>query len=112
MAKGRRTAALAGLATGLSMDDNEKRQTLKNLGSAADLGISAATDFVKNPAKFISEVGEPVKKLSREETQAYYDSKKSGMKKGGMVKKMAKGGSASSRGDGCAQRGKTRGKFV
>ncbi len=28
------------------------------------------------------------------------------------VKKMAKGGSASSRADGCAQRGKTRGKFI
>jgi hypothetical protein len=28
------------------------------------------------------------------------------------AKKMAKGGSASSRADGCAQRGKTRGKFV
>jgi hypothetical protein len=28
------------------------------------------------------------------------------------VKKMAKGGSASSRGDGCAIRGKTRGKMI
>lgn len=36
----------------------------------------------------------------------------SGQKKGGMVKKMAKGGSASSRADGCAVKGKTRGKFV
>ena len=34
------------------------------------------------------------------------------MKKGGAVKKMAKGGGASSRGDGCAQRGKTKGRFV
>jgi hypothetical protein len=36
-------------------------------------------------------------------------------KKGGKVKKMSAGGSASSaskRGDGCAQRGKTRGKMV
>ena len=32
-------------------------------------------------------------------------------KKGGCVK-MSKGGSASSRADGCAQRGKTRGKMV
>ncbi len=31
-----------------------------------------------------------------------------GMKKGGTVKKMAKGGSASARADGCAIRGKTR----
>lgn len=34
-----------------------------------------------------------------------------GMKHGGSVKKMASGGSASSRGDGIAQRGKTRGKM-
>ena len=38
-----------------------------------------------------------------------------GMKKGGTVKKMAKGGSVSSaskRGDGCAVKGKTKGRFV
>jgi len=35
-----------------------------------------------------------------------------GLAKGGAVKKMAKGGSASSRADGCAQRGKTKGRFV
>jgi hypothetical protein len=35
----------------------------------------------------------------------------SGMKKGGKVKKMANGGSASSRGDGIASKGKTRGKM-
>jgi len=34
-----------------------------------------------------------------------------GLKKGGKVKKMASGGTASSRGDGIAQRGKTRGKM-
>ena len=40
--------------------------------------------------------------------------KPAGMKHGGAVKKMAKGGSVSSaskRADGCAQRGKTRGKM-
>jgi hypothetical protein len=35
-----------------------------------------------------------------------------GMKKGGATKKMASGGSASSRADGVAQRGKTVGKFL
>jgi hypothetical protein len=35
-----------------------------------------------------------------------------GMRKGGKVKKMAKGGSASRRADGCATQGKTKGKFV
>lgn len=47
--------------------------------------------------------------------RAYKNWEKSqGMKKGGKVgcKCMAKGGSASSRADGCAQRGKTRGKIV
>ena len=34
------------------------------------------------------------------------------MKKGGKVKKMSGGGSASKRADGCAQRGKTRGKMI
>jgi hypothetical protein len=34
------------------------------------------------------------------------------MKKGGGVKKMASGGSASSRADGIAQKGKTKGTFV
>lgn len=37
---------------------------------------------------------------------------KPAMKKGGAVKTMASGGSASKRADGCAQRGKTRGKIV
>jgi len=37
-----------------------------------------------------------------------------GMKRGGKAKakKMAKGGSASSRADGCATKGKTKGRFV
>lgn len=36
-----------------------------------------------------------------------------GMKRGGKVKKMAKGGStASKRGDGCATKGKTKGRLV
>jgi hypothetical protein len=34
------------------------------------------------------------------------------MKKGGKVKKMAVGGSASKRADGCAIKGKTKGRFV
>jgi hypothetical protein len=37
------------------------------------------------------------------------------MRKGGKVKKMAKGGSVSSaskRGDGCATKGKTKGRFI
>ena len=43
------------------------------------------------------------------EYEAYNDA---GYKKGGKVKKMAKGGSASSRADGCAVKGKTKGRMV
>jgi hypothetical protein len=46
---------------------------------------------------------------SAREGEAYNDA---GYKKGGKVKKMAKGGSASSRADGCATKGKTKGRFV
>jgi hypothetical protein len=43
------------------------------------------------------------------EYEAYNDA---GYKKGGKVKKMAVGGSASSRADGCAMKGKTKGTMV
>ena len=42
----------------------------------------------------------------------FYDSNLLTKKKGGVIKKMAKGGSASSRADGCATKGKTKGRMV
>ena len=48
----------------------------------------------------------------RQVNKGGYDPESEGMKRGGKVKKMAGGGSASSRGDGCAQRGKTKGKVI
>jgi hypothetical protein len=50
----------------------------------------------------------PVRYAPSEENAKFDDN----YKKGGKVKKMAKGGSASARADGCATRGKTRGKMV
>lgn len=56
--------------------------------------------------------------MAKKMREAYENFQKSpeadtiGMKKGGKVKKMRSGGSASSRADGCAIRGKTRGKMV
>jgi hypothetical protein len=46
-----------------------------------------------------------------DDTRARAMASVNGMKKGGMTKKYAKGGSVSSRADGIAQRGKTRGKI-
>lgn len=52
-------------------------------------------------------------KRAEEETAAKRAPVSSRMKHGGKVKKMAKGGSvASKRADGCATKGKTRGKMV
>jgi hypothetical protein len=46
----------------------------------------------------------------RDASMSSYMPRRDSMKHGGAVKKMASGGSASSRADGIAQRGKTRGK--
>lgn len=59
-----------------------------------------AIDAVKDKKK--RKPGEPIDGGASEET---------GMKRGGKVKKYAKGGSASSRGDGIAKKGKTKGKM-
>jgi len=47
----------------------------------------------------------------RDASMSSYMPRRDSMKHGGAVKKMASGGSASSRADGIAQRGKTRGKM-
>lgn len=54
------------------------------------------------------------KKLIRKEIARAekMEDKAEGMKKGGYVKKMAAGGSASKRADGVATHGKTKGKFI
>jgi hypothetical protein len=52
-------------------------------------------------------------KRKRKEDRAGMSESGEGMRKGGKVKKMAKGGStASKRADGCATKGKTKGRFV
>lgn len=58
---------------------------------------------------------EAEEQLRAQEKAAAEQAAAQGMKKGGRVKKMAKGGSvgsASKRADGCATRGKTRGRMV
>ena len=62
--------------------------------------VSDAVDYVKGKA---SELGDTVSKYAKEYGDVY--KKGLGMKKGGSVS------SASSRGDGIAQRGKTKGKI-
>ena len=74
--------------------------------TAAAQKQAAAMQAVKNQdmAKKMREAYENFQKSPEADTI--------GMKKGGKIKKMRSGGSASSRADGCAVRGKTRGKMV
>ena len=75
-------------------------------GQAATQKQAAAIQAVKDQdmAKKMREAYENFQKSPEADTI--------GMKHGGKVKKMRSGGSASSRADGCAVRGKTRGKMV
>jgi choline kinase len=60
-----------------------------------------------------SEIADKLQTQKNEKAYQNYENNRSlGMKKGGAVKKMAKGGSASSRADGCCTKGKTRGKMM
>jgi hypothetical protein len=79
-------------------------------GVASDVG-TAIMDYAKKP--FVSPAA---RKADENKGKTYRDlsgkvQTATGMKRGGAVKKMASGGMASSRGDGIAQRGKTRGKM-
>jgi hypothetical protein len=72
---------------------------------------SDVTDYANKP--FLSPM---MRKAEENKGKTYRDSSgkvqtATGMKRGGAVKKMASGGMASSRGDGIAQRGKTRGRI-
>jgi hypothetical protein len=79
---------------------------------------------IKGEKDFLSKISTTMAKSARDEQKEAKRLRESvpeaarnyegleGMKKGGKVKKMAAGGSASKRADGCAIRGKTRGKVV
>jgi len=89
-------------------------QAAANRGAVADAVKEVAsdvTDYANKP--FLSPM---MRKAEENKGKTYRDSSgkvqtATGMKRGGAVKKMASGGMASSRGDGIAQRGKTRGKM-
>ena len=78
--------------------------------AASNVGTAIA-DYANKP--FLSPM---MRKAEENKGKTYRDlsgkvQTATGMKRGGAVKKMASGGMASSRGDGIAQRGKTRGKM-
>jgi hypothetical protein len=79
------------------------------------LGPLAGGTIYDSPiAQFLSIKDPAEKRRLAAEAEAEEKKKQApGMKRGGAVKKMAKGGStASKRADGCATKGKTKGRFV
>jgi hypothetical protein len=82
--------------------------------SAADKGrkfskggeMAESKKMVGKEVAFMKKKGAPAAMIKHEKAEMM------GMKKGGATKKMAAGGSASSRADGCAVKGKTKGKLL
>jgi hypothetical protein len=93
MAKGRNTAALAGLTAAMMMDDADKKYADKVLGEAGKTVGGHLLAAGRNSIKY----GKNMLGINATEEEPTG---------------MAKGGSASSRADGCAQRGKTKGRMV
>lgn len=104
-------------------EDKRNRGVAAGLGAAAvGLGGAALLSGMKrseeqrkeremSKASGKSERASPVRNISPEES-AWEGEGGRAYRKGGKAKAYAKGGSASSRGDGCAMRGKTKGRMV
>lgn len=112
------TGAAAALAK-MAMGRREKKESLADRVKAREAGKSQSGSTVgKMPGSSLSDpysmqLGSDldVKRTLRGNKRMGMDSRDTEFKKGGKIKKMAKGGSASSRADGIAQRGKTRGRM-
>jgi hypothetical protein len=102
---------LAGAVSGKGLFGKGLGAMNRALGPMAGIMPRLAASAQKKDARRAASAAELA-----EMRKAEFDAKRdaaAGMKKGGKVKKMAKGGStASKRADGCATQGKTRGKFV
>jgi hypothetical protein len=94
--KGKTTAELLKEAK-----DKNVRKKMEGMKMSTDIGETPAGTSMSDESK-----------AQIDATNKGYEYATKNKRKGGMVKKYAKGGSASSRADGCAVKGKTRGKFV
>jgi len=95
-------AKKVGVPQSVGKDFNEADKGRK-FSKGGDMKESKA--MVAKEMNFMKKKGAPKSMIKHEMAEA-------GMKKGGGVKKMASGGSASKRADGIAQRGKTKGKML
>jgi hypothetical protein len=78
--------------------------------------MAADKKVVAPPKKEVvpSDIADQLQTMRNEKAAADYEKRKAGVpsKKAGGTVKMAKGGTASSRADGCCTKGKTRGKMM
>ena len=87
-----------------------QKKDARRAASAAELAAMQKADF---DARRNAAAGMRARPMVEEVMMAEEAPAGAMMRKGGKVKKMAKGGStASKRGDGCATKGKTKGRFV
>jgi hypothetical protein len=94
-------------SVGQDFSNADKGKTFKRGGEMATKGVNPFAKFEKSGKDKEKGMKEGSKKdMAMDKMQMM------GMKKGGAAKKMASGGSASSRADGIAQRGKTKGKLL
>ena len=102
-------AALAGLGRSRGMGAG-----IAGMGGDSEVGYTDRPDVTARPMGLM--MPPPNRRMGvRGAVPGTYASGMNGMKKGGTVKKMAKGGSTSSaskRADGCAIKGKTKGRFI
>jgi len=109
MSRGTRTTSMAGAGRGVTMPtrpqaDSTTEEGMRNYVSRARTGMERDTSEIDRVRNLAGAFNVPMRPRGSEDD----------FKKGGAVKKMAKGGmtsSASSRADGIAQKGKTRGKM-
>jgi hypothetical protein len=99
---------MAGIAP--RMAGAAQKKTARRAAAEAEVAAMQRADF---DAKRAAASGMRTRPMMEEVMVAEEAPAGAMMRKGGKVKKMAKGGStASKRGDGCATKGKTKGRFV
>ena len=95
-------------SVGQDFSKADKGKTFKRGGDMATKGVNPFAKFEKS-GKDVEVKGKGKEGSKKEEA---FDKSQMGMKRGGGVKKMASGGSASSRADGVASKGKTKGTMI
>lgn len=96
---------------GVPMTRDESASARRSLGSNA----AEEAKMDKLNRSYGSRSSSKLSDVTRPGTNTNYENKEvsdMGMKRGGAVKKMASGGSASKRADGCAVKGKTKGRMI